>query len=164
MERISRIELETSAWRAEILPLNYIRNLLRIILKDLHPRVTRTVPKEHISAKIEKETFSRHVRAPSANMSQLIATNRRFCDELIPIHWKLISIYFLKIESVNSLFDSLMNIYESNLNCRSQTMTTPVGNRLRSFSYNKTLILFYFNSILFCLFYFVRKILLILFL
>ena len=82
MERISRIELETSAWKAEILPLNYIRNLLRI------------VPKEHTSAKIEKETSSRHVSAPGANMSQLITTNRRFCDELCLVHWKLISIYF----------------------------------------------------------------------
>nr|DAT64993.1 MAG TPA: hypothetical protein [Caudoviricetes sp.] len=27
-------------------------------------------------------------------MSQLIVTNRRFCDELCLIHWKLISIYF----------------------------------------------------------------------
>lgn len=95
MERISRIELETSAWKAEILPLNYIRNLLRIILKDLHPRVTRIVSKEHTSAKIEKETSSRYVRAPGANMSQLIATNRRFCDELCSIHWKLISIYLV---------------------------------------------------------------------
>jgi hypothetical protein len=34
MERVMRIELTTSAWKAEVLPLNYTRNLKGSYLKN----------------------------------------------------------------------------------------------------------------------------------
>ena len=56
LERVARLELASSAWKAEVLPLNYTRvSLARALFPTCHPELTRypvrTAPPGHCASR-----------------------------------------------------------------------------------------------------------------